>query len=191
MSIVMFLGRDVKEYESLSDEIIDRCISTGKIRCELCARPVGRHSKYVRGKKESGERLTIVMVWCKKCKHGHALLPDFILPHKHYSGNEVESVIIDSATTPAAEIATDASASTVRRWISQIGERIMRAISILKYLYMQLMCRAISEMAIEPGFGYAELEQLLGTAPKAERHSGNKLGLANIWLGCHGRRVYI
>jgi hypothetical protein len=113
-----------------------------------------------------------------------------LLPHKHYSGNEIEGVIIDSATEPAILIETAASESTVRRWIKQIGEMIKRAVGILKLLFGR-NGQAVSEIAIDPGPCYGELEQILEMAPSCIKCSGNKLGLANMWLGTNAMPIYI
>ena len=191
MSIVMYLGSDVKDYEKRGNEIINKHIENGDIRCDICTKPMERHSSYERGKKESGEEITVIIVRCKECNCGHALLPDFISPHKQYSGNEIEYAIIESVEAESiSHIETKASESTVRRWICQVGERIERAINILKYLFLE-MGRVISEVTLDTGPGYAELEQVLEMAPSVQKHCGNKLGLANIWLGKHNRHVYI
>jgi len=190
MSIVIYLGRNIKEYENKSEEIIAQAISEGRIRCELCLESMRRHSSYERGIRETRQSITITMVWCSKCKNWHALLPDFLLPHKHYSGNEVESVIIDSESVPVNQIETQASEPTVRRWIRQIGDRIRQAVGILKYLFRRLG-QAVSEAVIDAGPVYSELEQLLEMAPHAAKYSGNKLGLANLWLGTSGMNVCI
>jgi len=137
-----------------------------------------------------GEKLRITVVWCRKCKKWHSLLPDFLLPNKHYSGNEVESVIIDSGSQAIDEIDTEASDSTVRRWIKQIGKRIRQAVSKLKYLFGK-SGQVVSETAIDAGHCYSELEQILEMAPRPVKCSGNKLGLANIWLGTDMVAVYI
>jgi len=191
MSIVLFLGSNVKDYTESSEEIIQGLIQNGAIRCELCLQPMARHSSYGRWIKETKERITIIMVWCRKCRKWHALLPDFLLPNKQYSGNEIESVIIDSdASDTVSQIETAASEATVRRWIKQIGEKIRQAIGILKYLFGQ-GGQAVSETAIDTGSGYSELEQLLEMTPTAVRYSGNKLGLANLWLGANDIAVHI
>jgi hypothetical protein len=191
MAIITYLGRDVKEYEKISKEIITRLIGEGHIRCESCLRPMERHSSYKRGIKETkGQKITITMVWCRQCRKWHALLPDFLLPHKHYSGNEIESVIIDSETIPVSQIDTEASESTVRRWISHIGDRIRQAVSLLKYVFRRAG-QSVSEAAIDPGPVYSELEQILKMAPYAVKCSGNKLGLANLWLGTNDIKEYI
>jgi len=190
MSIVMFLGQEVKEYEEKSAEIIKRAISEGKVRCELCLHPMIKHSSYMRGIKETGEQIRITMVWCKKCRKWHALLPDFLLPCKHYSAKEIECVIIEGAALPVDEIDTEASESTARRWIKLVGERIEQAVSKLKYHFGRGR-QAVSEVAIDAGYCFCELEQVLEMAPAIVKCSGNKLGLANIWLGTCGVSSYI
>jgi len=190
MSIVMYLGRDVKEYKEKSEKVIKQALSEGKIQCELCLKQMRYHSSYIRSIKETGQKLKIIIVWCSKCEKWHSLYPDFLLVYKHYGGNEIESVIIDSETLAVEEIDTDASYATVKRWIKQIGERIKQAVSKLKYLFGRTG-RVISETVINAGFCYSELEQVLEMAPNAIEYSGNKLGLANIWLGTDKVAVYI
>ena len=190
MPIVMYLGGDIKEYEDKSEEIIRQAIKEDRLLCGKCFKAMAVHSHYIRGIKETGERIKITMIWCSKCEDWHALLPDFLLPHKHYSGNEVESVIIDSTMEPVSRIETEASESTVRRWIKQIGNRIAQAVGILKYLFGKAR-RAVSEIMIDQGSCYDELEQVLEMSPREIKCSGNKLGMANIWLRSSGMAVFI
>lgn len=190
MPIVLFLGKNVKDYKLKSAEIIKQGIIDGRFLCGVCMLPMAIHSHYVRTIKGTGETITITMVWCSVCEEWHALLPDFLQPYKHYSGNEVEAVMIDSATETAIQIDTLASESTVRRWIKQIGERIKQAVGILKLLFGR-NGQAVSEIKIEPGSAYSELEQLLEMAPNEIKCSGNKLGMANIWLGTNGTPTFI
>jgi hypothetical protein len=190
MPIVLYLGGNLKEYEEKSEGIIKQGISEGRFRCELCLCPMARHSSYMRGIKGTGQKIKITMVWCSKCRGWRALLPDFLLAYKHYSGNEIESVIIDSATERASHIETEASEPTVRRWIKQVGGRIRLAVSKLKLLFGR-EGRAASEIAIDPGPCYSELEQVLEKAPSAIKCSGNKLGMAIIWLVICGTPAFI
>ena len=190
MAIILFLGQNVKAYNEKGSKLIKEIINSGSILCEQCLQPMKYHSRYTRGIKETEQKIAIVMVWCESCKKWHALLPDFLLPYKHYSGNEIESVFIDSTSMPVNQIETEASESTVKRWICQIGERVQRTMGILKNLFGRLG-KAINEAAIIPGSAYNELEQILEMAPSAIKSSGNKLGLANIWLGTNTIRTYI
>jgi len=190
MSIIMYLGRNIKEYEEKSTEIIAQTLNGQHLLCAICLRPMSRHSSYQRGIRETGQKITIIVVWCSKCREWHALLPDFLLSNKHYSGDEIESVIIDSVSTPVSQIETEASESTVRRWIKQIGERIEKAVSKLKYHFGH-DGQTVSEIEIDMGHSYSELEQILEQAPRIVKYSGNKLGLANIWLRSTDMVTYI
>jgi hypothetical protein len=210
MSIILYLGHDVKEYnaksekskieseegseesETQSEIIINKLLEEGKLLCDICLEPLKRHSNYTRGIRETGETLEITYVFCKDCKHGHALLPDFILRYKQYSGNEIESVLIDSKNQAAKEIATKASESTIKRWIKGVGDSVKKAVSILKSIFMEFG-KKISETQLDAGFCYDELEQMMDMAPETVtvKYSGNKLGWANLWLGRHNRRSYI
>jgi len=190
MPIVLYLGANIKEYEAKSGEIIKQGIDEGNFRCALCLGPMKTHSHYERGIKETGGQITITVVWCDKCVKYRALLPDFLLQHKHYSGNEVEYVVIEGATEHVSRIDTAASESTARRWIMEVGARIVQAVGTLKILFGQCG-RAVNEVIIEPGFAYGELEQVLELAPREIKSSGNKLGMANIWLGTNMAPAYI
>jgi len=197
MSIVIFLGKDVNEYNEKSLEIIENAINNKNLLCEYKLTPLKIHLHYTRKIKLGANKLKkakieIYFLICKECErqHGHALLPDFLSPYKQYSADEIESVIIDSATQPVNEIDTEASESTVKRWIKQVGGRIVRAISVLKANFMELG-RVITEVMITPGHCYSELEQLLEMAPDTLKYGGNKLGLANIWISRQNRKTYI
>jgi len=190
MPIVMYLGRNIKEYLENGESEIKRALSAGEICCDLCLKRQRYHSQYNRTIKETGEELTIIVVWCRRCKKWHSLQPDFLLSPKHYSGNEIECVVIDSANEPVSHIETQASESTVRRWIRDVGAGIVGAVGNLKFHFGRAG-HAVNEIAITPGHCYDELEQILELAPYEMDCCGNKLGLANMWLRSMGAMAYI
>jgi hypothetical protein len=189
MTIILFLGKSVKEYKVSGTKIAKQHIDEGNIICEICLKAMSYHSSYWRGAKETGQRFKIIMACCKGCNNFHALLPDFLLPHKHYSGTEIEGVILDSEIMPVNQIETQASQATINRWVNKIGEKVGQAIGILKYLFKEAG-QAVSEAAIEPGLAYSELQQVLERAPADVRFSNN-FGLANIWLSTSKVAMYI
>jgi hypothetical protein len=149
------------------------------------------HSYYERGVKETGDRIGIPVLRCKsKCEKGQAVLPDFISKHKHYSLYEIEKVVSLAQTENKKTIATEASESTILRWIRQVGERITAATSVVKAAFA-CMGAAVSELALDKRGGFAGLESLLDMAPRRVRHSGTTLGLANLWLMMHPPPIYI
>ena len=195
MSIILFLGKDVNEYIKKSSEKIKKKLDNEEILCDRCLALMKYYIIYPRKIKETGEKIDITFVICTKCKprHGSALLPDFLLPYKQYSAHTIEDVIKENAENeqrPIKEIDTPASEPTVRRWIKQIGGRITMAVSKIKSIFIEKK-RIISEINLEPGHCYNELKQLLKSAPVMQKHSGNKLGLANIWLSRQSRKSFI
>jgi hypothetical protein len=78
------------------------------------------HDKYPRKIKETGEKISIHRLICYKCKKTIAILPDFLLPYKQYSANEIEAVLIDAETTSVYDIETEASVYTVRLWVKTL-----------------------------------------------------------------------
>jgi thioredoxin-like negative regulator of GroEL len=118
------------------------------------------------------------------------LLPDFILPRKHYGAHEIEKVITHQATQPVSEIDTAASESSVRRWVKEIGQGIQRAINNIKWQLIQ-MGAAVSEIRSQARTQYEELVALLEAAPRQPLSGGGYLGLANLWLGIQGRGSYL
>ena len=191
MPIITHICDSVKEYIENSKVLIRKIVAEGQIKCNVCMEPLEIHSTYVRGVKETGDRIEIVILRCKSgCEKGKALLPDFISPYKHYSIYEIEKVVSRAQTTKVSNIVTDVSESTIYRWINQIGERATAAISIVKAMFV-CMGAAVSELSLDERGRFAELESLLDKAPKCVRHSGTTLGLANLWLGTRSPPAYI
>jgi hypothetical protein len=191
MSTITHISDSVSEYKEKGESEIRRIIAEGHIKCGVCFKALGIHSSYIRGVKETKDKIRIVILRCKsKCEGGKALLPDFLSPNKHYSIKEIEKVVFEAQDKSVSDIDTEASESTVRRWISQVGERITAATSVVKAIFVS-MGAAVSELAIDARGGFCELESLLDAAPKPIRHSGATLGLANLWLRARPPPKYI
>jgi hypothetical protein len=153
--------------------------------------PLKYQSSYTRGIRETGDKITIVIVRCpKKCDKGQALLPDFISPYKQYSIKEIEKTVVASKNTRVSDIETSASEATVRRWIKQTGQRITAGISVIKAIFIEAGA-AVSEVRLDAGGGITALEELIDNAPRLLRHSGSTLGLANLWLMTRAPPIYI
>jgi len=70
---------------------------------------------------------------CIVCNQYPSLIPDFIMPYKHYEAAVIESVIMESEAERNVEMLSDcaADASTMRRWIKQFKECGARAVGLL------------------------------------------------------------
>jgi hypothetical protein len=153
--------------------------------------PLKYQSSYTRKIRETGEKITIIIVRCpRKCEKGQALLPDFVSPYKQYSLNEIEKVMNASENTRVSDIDTKASEATVRRWINQAGQRIIAGISVIKAIFVEAGA-AVSELRLDAGGGITAMKKLLGNAPKRVKHSGSTLGLANLWLMTRAPPIHI
>jgi hypothetical protein len=170
---------------------IKQMLRKNKFRCPICLNTLAMHSSYMRSIKETGEQIEIVVARCKKrCGKGTALLPDFISPKKQYSIRAIEAVMHELQERRVSEIETEASESTIYRWKTQLTPRITTAISVIKAIYIEMKA-AVSELLLDEGGGFKELESLLDEAPKRLRHSGTTLGLSNLWLGIRSPPLYI
>ena len=139
------------------------------------------HDQYARGIKETGEKILINRLICPICRCTIAVLPDFLLPYKQYSANEIEAVLIDAETINVYGIETKASVYTVRRWIKTMQPRVTAWISLLKTRAVELTGNAVSEVRLA-GLGLISQIQCLSEYLPKIRYCGNMLGFASIYL---------
>jgi len=191
MSIIAHICDDVKSYIDKGEQAIREMIAQGRFRCGTCFKPLQIHSSYRRGVKEKGVDLEIKILRCdSRCGKGHALLPDFISPNKHYGMHEIEKVVAEAQAKRVSEIDTRASESTARRWVAHVAARMAEAASAIKAAFVALGS-PVSELLLDRRGGFSELESLLDAAPRLVPHSGTTLGLANLWLGSRSPPVFI
>jgi len=178
MAIIAYLGRTVKEYQEKSYELLQEM----EIYCpQHPEKRAAYHCSYVRGIKETGEKIDINRLICYECRKTMAVLPDFLLPYKQFSANEIEAVIIDSETTEIYDIDSNASVYTVRRWLKEMSGRMTGWVSRLKALLTQRQELVPSEISLADLPLIEQIKSLLVRLPKI-RTCGNVLGHANIWL---------
>jgi len=113
MPIIAYLGFTVKEYENDSMEHL--CALTIYCPKDINAQ-MTIHSHYLRRIKETGEMIAVYRLICPECGKTIAVLPDFLLPYKQYSANEIEAVMIDAESMSVYDIETKASVRTVQRY---------------------------------------------------------------------------
>lgn len=121
--IVAHLGDTLEEYLVAIFQIL-----TMGLLCPDCGGSLGLLCQYPRRPILNGLRkdMPIQRLICQntKCGHTHAVLPDFILPHKHYGAAEVERTLKEADAGVAAEkIDTGADVSTVRRWYREFRSK--------------------------------------------------------------------
>ncbi len=181
MPIIAYLGSTVNDYKQNSLSIL--------LNMDVCCpnhttSKMAVHDHYKRKIKETGEEILIYRFICYKCRKTVAILPDFLLPYKQYSANEIEVVLFDSESMGVYDIETDASVYTVRRWLKGMHKQIEVWISLLKAQVFKMENKMISEISL---YGLSLMEQLTTLTNKLPKiqSCGNKLGYAAIYIFNH------
>jgi len=176
MSIIAHLGSNVKEYREKHQKILQGLSIFCKKHLieKMCP-----HAQYKRTIKETEEEIYIQRLICHKCGKTESILPDFLQSYKHYSANEIESVIIQAETTSVYDIETAASVYTVRRWIKTIRSKVAASVSLLKSLVLKKALKIPSEIELAELSLLEQVKNLAQCLPKVH-NSGNMLGLADI-----------
>ena len=156
MPIIAYLGATVKDYHENGKR---KLAELGLCCPNHPERTMSFHDTYERTIKETGEKVIIHMLICHKCRKTKSVLPDFLLPNKHYSAKEVESVLLQAVDEAVYDIDTPASVSTVRRWLGEMdGEsgKLAGWVSGVKTVAIE-QARAVSEVTLA---GFRLIEQV-------------------------------
>jgi len=116
--------------------------------CPDCNGRLKTHSCYSRHfRDENGKRYYgwVAQVHCADCDIYPALIPDFLMPHKHYEASVIEAEIerCERGGSPRSS-GCQADESTVRSWVSQFRERGAHAVGWLTSTLLDVYERHIS-----------------------------------------------
>lgn len=78
---------------------------------------------------EPAERILIHRMFCNVCKRLHTVLPDVLVPHKHYGAPEIESVLESDVRSDEV---SDSTAARWRQWIRGNKAQIEGVLQSLK-----------------------------------------------------------
>jgi len=160
-------------------------VRRGAVSCAICKGPFKVHGSYKRHlKDEDSERHYgwVVQVHCDVCDVYPALIPDFIMPYKHYKAEVIEMVIVEFEKGKKVEHLDGcaAEASTMRRWVKQFSERGAQAVGWLLSTLRTVFEQHISALKLRNKTILEQLARLLKaySFPK----SGSIIGRVNIIL---------
>jgi hypothetical protein len=160
-------------------------VGRGVVLCAICMGFFTVHNAYQRGVKDwdsSQEYGWIAQLCCDVCKKYPSLIPDFIMPHKHYKAEVIESVINEHESGHIIEHLGGCSAdiSTMRRWVRQFKERGTLAVGWLLSILLSLYNRRISLLKLQ---NMTLLKQLARLLYEFRLHKTNGIiGRVNIIL---------
>lgn len=117
--ILNLIQVDCQEYvqnENIILQKIKHFIKEGKILCPNCGSKVYVHSVYWRqviDMDPHAVKIRILKIKCanSSCAKIHAILPDFIVPQKHYSKKIIKQALIETTDSDCS-----AEDSTIFRW---------------------------------------------------------------------------
>lgn len=186
---ISYLGKNITEYRKKALKML--CCNTPC--CPVCGNRMKYHSYYWRHVHigETVEWIKIYRFECISCKRTHAIIPDFISPHKHYSACDIELTLMDAQSgIPLDELEPTASISTVKRWIAEFKEKVNQAAGALRALLFTLFNKTIGEISFFGLDSFGLLSRILQEFPMIE-NSGLVIGESNIWLLKGEARLYI
>jgi len=159
----------------------------GVVLCSVCHGQLKYHSsyrRYLQDEESNREQGWVAQVHCAACGKYPALLPEFIMPYKHYEAGVIEGVIAESENGVNVEKSGGcaADASTMRRWVKQFRERGAQAVGRLLSLLLELYNRHISLLKLQNRTLLKQLARLLREFPKPIPKNGNIVGKANSIL---------
>lgn len=164
-----------------------------ELTCPQCGGRTSFHGSYDRHIHigEKIEWVSLFRVICEKCGKTHAIIPDFIRPYKHYSACDTEIVLRDQEDgIPLEEIETNASISTVRRWVAEFKHRGLQAVGALRSILYKHYGRLINELEKANTKVFYMIELMLVLLPEVES-SHLAIGEANMWMTNHIAGVFI
>jgi len=178
MPIIAFLGKDINDYQAN----IAKYLEGLHFFCPVHGLELTHHAEYDRRIKDFHAVISIHRLGCplKDCHYTRAILPDFLQPYKQYSAEEIEAVLFDApACESVLDINTEASISTVRRWISQYRPILDEKISRLKSDIYQIVEKVVNETTLDPTRPMETIQKLLLLLPLIRRST--ILGAAFIY----------
>ena len=157
----------------------------GVVVCVLCFGQLRYHDIYDRHiRDEDGCRHWgwVVQGYCKTCKKYPSIQPDFIMPHKHYSAEVIESVIAESESGRVVEQfgGCAADVSTMRRWIKQFNVRGVSAVGWMIAALFEVYERHLRVFELRQKKLLNKLVRLLQEFPNYD--GGSIFGTVNIIL---------
>jgi hypothetical protein len=165
-------------------QTVERMLRLGKALCARCGGPLAVHGCYPRhildeyGARHDG---WIAQGCCEACKKYPSLIPDFIIPYKHYEAAVIESAISKVEAEGRIRLGDcPAAGSTVWRWVNQFEERGALAVGCLLAILYTVYGLHISALELQDRSLLKQLARLTREIPIPE--AGGVIGRVNVIL---------
>jgi transposase-like protein len=186
--IVTFLGSSVKEYLN----IFLHKLAQMKLHCPICGSALVGYGMYLRKIKTTAGKVEfpIARYYCSECKRTHAIIPDFILPYKHYPAKVIEEAVedvVEKRISPEyAEGEQDIS--TTKRWVKTFKLLSSEISGTLESIAFRLYGKT-SSIVGEIGSCFSRLKTVLKLLP--DILSCCLFGKINTWLTVENTNLWL
>ncbi|MCL1855804.1 MAG: DUF6431 domain-containing protein [Clostridia bacterium] len=165
------------------EELVRRCV----VICPLCGGPLTVHCCYRRHIRDgNGSRHDgwIAQGKCETCKKYPSLIPEFIMPYKHFEAAVIEAAIWEVEEKGDLGLSScPADESTIRRWIHQFGERGAQAVGWLLSILYAVYDERIGALELQNKGLLKQLARLAREIPAPE--TDGTISRVNIILTSH------
>jgi hypothetical protein len=123
------------DYELIYNEIKKiyyLCINEARLYCPHCGQEViyrDSRLRIWRHCNEPADRILIHRMFCRTCNRLHTVLPDVLVPHKHYGAAEIETILESEVRIDEV---SDSTAAHWRQWIRGNEAQIEGVLQSLK-----------------------------------------------------------
>jgi hypothetical protein len=167
-------------------ETARKMVCFGYILCPKCYWKLVLHCSYGRHVKDSlGKRHDgwVAQGHCVNCNSYPSIIPDFIMPYKHYMGEVIEAVIMVQEEGGQSLSDCHADETTIRRWHNQFKERGMLAAGWLLALLFNVYGCFVSVLEQQNMGPLKRLAYLVQQIPAPE--TSGVIGRVNIVITRH------
>lgn len=77
--------------------------------------------------------------YCRKCHHLHTILPDFLVPYKHYSSEVIQDVLDEVVDEETPEDADGPSPLTMKEWKLWFKKNFLRMEALAKTAILNIL----------------------------------------------------
>jgi hypothetical protein len=165
-------------------ETVTKMVRRDVVLCVHCGGPISVHGSYprhIRDENDDRHDGWIIQCKCAVCKKYPSLIPEFIMPYKHYESAVIEAALTKAEAEGGVPLADcPAAGSTVWRWVNQFRERGTRAVGIMLAILYTVYGEYLSALELQDKGLLKQLARLTRAFPNPG--TGGIIGRVNIIL---------
>jgi hypothetical protein len=162
-------------------------LDKGDIVCPICGGPLKVHGIHARhvidgyGTRHDG---WAAQARCRACNKYPTLIPEFIMPYKHYTAEVIEAVLWEREEAGGLGLSScPADGSTMQRWVAQFNRRGAMAVGWLLSILYTVFGQHLSALELQGKGAMEQLARITQALPNPG--AAGVVGKANVILSRH------